>query len=205
MIEGADNRLEDVIAGLTSNGTALAPNGLAGCSCGGGEQGHRRGVHGNRGGQLTVEGDANEISGVIAGLSGDGSTVVPGQTRTVFGIGILGGAGNVVTGAKVHGQQFGVLLAGGRGHTVERSRVTGASTAGVAVFRSAVDKVADNVIADADGGLAGILVSAIPEGDGDVSVRDPQPTEDNLVQSNVVGGDGIGIQQESWSTARPAR
>ena len=193
LIEGADNRLEAVVAGLTSNGAALAPNGLDGLLLRGNGNKVVGGVFtGNRGGQLTVQGEANQISGVIAGLSGDGSTVVPGQTRTIFGIGILGGAGNVVTGAKVHGQQFGVLLAGGRGHTVERSRVTGASIAGVAVFRSAVDKVADNVIADADGGLAGILVSTIPEGGGDVSVRDPQPTEDNLVQSNVVGGDGIG-------------
>jgi PKD repeat protein len=191
LVEGANNTLDGVIAGLTSDATALAPNGFGGLIVRGNANAVHGGVFtGNRAGQIAVEGEANQLEDVIAGLSGDGSTVVPGQTRTIFGIGIVGGARNVVAGAKVHGQQFGVLLAGGRGHSVERSRVTGASIAGIAISQSAVNKVADNVVADANGGLAGILVTVASE--GSPPPPDPQPTEDNLVQSNVIGGEGVG-------------
>jgi PKD repeat protein len=193
LIEGSNNELDGLIAGLTSDAAGLASNGLVGLVLRGNENTVSGGVFtGNRFGQLAVEGDGNHLTDVIAGLSGDGSTVVPGQTRTVFAIGIVGGAQNVVTGTKVHGQQFGVLLSGGRGNTVEDGRITGSSLAGIAMTQSAVNRVVGNVVLEADGGLAGILVTVAAEGGAGAAPSNPQPTEDNLVQGNVIGGDGLG-------------
>ncbi len=192
LVEGSGNRLENVVAGLTPNASSLAPNRVAGLVLRGDTNTVTGGVFtGNGGAQISVDGDGNELDGVIAGLSGDGATVVPGQTRSAAGIAVVGGSGTTIGGAKVHGQAIGVLLGGGRAHRVEGSRITGASVGGIVISRSAVNEVVGNVIVAADGGLAGVLVSVAPEGSAPPT-SDSQPTEDNLVQANVLGAQGIG-------------
>lgn len=183
--------LDGVVAGLDPGATAARGNGLGGLVIRGNANVVDRGVFtANPGVQVSVQGDANRVTNAVVGLSGDGVSVVAGQVRTVGGIVVGAGTGNEVRSNVVHGQSLGIVAAGGRSHVIDANRVTGSDVAGIAVTTAAVVTVRANVVGDGDGGLAGILVAATAS---QVPSADPQPTEDNLVQNNVVFDSPAGI------------